>query len=111
MFMCAVEKADKLKVSDLQDVKDGSDFADIEQEDVFAYMKKFFTVEQLEMIESAFEKNGGACYDECGEDFAPLEEDPVERMKLVMQNIILNKGTFDPNLEPECIYTYPKFKD
>ncbi len=111
MFMCAVEKADNLKVSDLQDVKvDGNIYeAGVEQEDVFDYMKKFFSVDQLTMIESAFEKNEGACYDEAGDDFAPDVEDAADRMRLVMENIIVNKGTFKPELEPVATWTTPGF--
>lgn len=109
MFMCAVEKADKLKSSDLQSVKDGRDVADIEQEDVFAYMKKFFSVDQLVKIEAAFEQNGGACNDIAAYDFAPDVEDAPERMRLVMENIIANNGTFKPNRVPVMTWMTPGF--
>ncbi len=111
MFMCAVEKADKLKVSDLQDVAvDGNTYeAGVEQEDVFKYMKKFFTEDQLGKIEAAFEKGEGACYDDEGCEFAPDVEDASERMRLVMENIIANKGTFKPEVEPVATWTTPGF--
>lgn len=118
MFMCAVEKADKLKVNQLLDFKgeDDSEESDDEEnvygdgveggeddgeslqvvgEDALNYLGKFFSRAQLELIESAFEQGGGA-YGTEGEFFCEGIDDAGTRLRLIMENIVVNKGTFKP---------------
>lgn len=107
MFMCAVELADKLKVSDLS--SDTREENSMQQEDVFAYMKKFFTLDQLNKIESAFEQGDGATEDSDGAHWLSSEGDASERMRLIMENIIVNKGKFNLDKEPERAWVTPGF--
>lgn len=115
MFMCAVERADKLKVSELEYAKDCAEYSDpivveeISEDDSFTYLKRFFSRDQLELIECVFESNGGSHYDEDAGDFALGVGSPSERMRLIMENIIVNKGTFKLNKLPVAVYTTPGF--
>ncbi len=117
MFMCAVERANKLKVSNLR-LKDNNDINTINGNDVFAYMKKFFSLKQLALIEIAFEKGRGAV--STGGRTAIIDDDfkievkegllakyfvetidePSEKMRLIMENIVVNKGRFCPDKKP-----------
>lgn len=126
LFMSAVCIADELRVSELEGVKSFqtdreidktfgysltpfTDGGDVEHGDAFKYLKRFFTRDQLVKIEAAFEQNGGSeCDYEAGE-FAPETQDPTERMTLIMQNIIVNKGTFKPLKQPVAVWTMPGF--
>jgi hypothetical protein len=124
LFMCAVEVADKLKLSELRKVKDyQEEMLDptnddkrytrmdgfIQGDDAFKYLRRFFSQEQLDAIESAFERGVGASTDMEAAGFAPDEYKPAERMKLIMQNIILHKGKFVPEDQPILCYSYPNF--
>lgn len=123
MFMCAVERANKIKVKNLDEFEEdyvgdygmqcaGSDRVDIQGEDTMKYLSKWFDRGQLELIETAFERGEGGY--EGGPDAAAFcndVEEPAERMKLIMQNIIVNRGTFDPYTGPEShiVWTTPGF--
>jgi hypothetical protein len=117
LFMCAVERANKLKVSELVNVdtdEDGESFVtdgEVQGDDAFSYLKRFFSKGQLEMIETAFEQGGGAT--SAGfesESFAENVEDPGERMRLIMENIVVNKGKFVPHKTPVMIWSTPGYK-
>lgn len=116
MFMCAVEKADALKVKDLLSFDNEDEFGDdveVHQEDAFEYLERFFEFDQLELIESAFEGGAGACsYYGDASDYINNIDDPSERMALIMKNIIVNKGTFDPSVKPVPTgWTVPGYKE
>jgi len=90
---------------------------DVSEADAFKYLKKFFSEKQLAMMECAFERGDGAAspsdigdelFDQC-QEFANDIEEPKERMRLVMENVILNKGTFRPNKKPVQMYVTPGF--
>lgn len=112
MFMCAVERADKLKMNQLQDYGDSYGI-NIGTGDTFSYMKKFFSKAQLEMIECAFEAGNGSVrygnYDAV--EFVRDIDEPGERMRLIMENIVVNKGTFKPAKAPVSHWTTPGFKN
>lgn len=104
MFMCAVERHNKLKVGNLPN--DGL----IDEDDAVNYLRKFFPINQLDEIEAAFERGGGArSGTEEAEDFASEVEDDEERMRLIMENIIVNKGRFVPEQKPEQTWVTPGF--
>lgn len=112
MFMCAVERADKLKLTDLSDGAKESGVPDMP--DVFKYMRRFFSNEQLEQIETAFEQGDGACsadddYDNEYSGWLPESCSPSERMRLIMENIVVNKGRFVVGKKPEMTWTTPGF--
>lgn len=123
MFMCAVERADKLKLNQLDTVKEinrpyyyrnsyRDSYSDglISEDDAFSYMKKFFKLDQLNMIESAFENGDGATNHAYGADFVCGIDDPQTRMRLIMENIVTNKGTFCPDKKPLATWITPGYK-
>jgi len=72
------------------------------------YLKRFFSQNQMALIENAFENGEGAnMYCSLKEDkmynasqYFPEECKPNDRIRLLMENIILNKGEFKLNLLP-----------
>lgn len=78
------------------------------------------------MIETAFEMGLGATYsdqesahfcrigDKCdkdGECIGIYIDDPGTRMRLIMENIVVNRGYFNPDKKPVPVYTTPGFKE
>lgn len=110
MFMCSVERADNLKLGKLEAVREADNCNTIAENDAFSYLKKFFSENQLEMIECAFERGSGASYSRDSVDFACDVEDAQTRMRLIMENIVANKGTFRPNKAPVATWTTPGYK-
>jgi len=98
MFLCAVDKHDKLKVGDLEEINvygpDGIHQRGVEifREDTAEYLGKFFSQDQLNQIELAFESGRCPATESASDDNATL--------RLIMENIIANKGTFKPDKEP-----------
>lgn len=84
LFLCAVDRYDKLEMKDVPDI---SDMADI---DMNPYLSRWFSAETLREVEKAFE--GWGVYSEWRE----RHDADAERMRLIAQNIINNKGTFVP---------------
>lgn len=107
MFMCAVERANKLKVGELSN--DSQKSGNIEFEDVFTYMEKFFSRNQLDQIESAFEKGEGASDVYDANDWLEEVDDASERMRLIMENIVANKGKFVLSKPPVKTWTTPGY--
>lgn len=107
MFMCAVERADKLKLKDLSE--DSQDEGHIEHDDVFDYMEKYFPRDQLDKIESAFERGEGAASDYEAAEWLQEVDDPSLRMRLIMENIVANKGKFVLSKRPQQVYVTPGF--
>ncbi len=114
MFMCAVERANKLKVRDLSTFEEATkedmdedpwylDNLQVEGEDTLDYLKRFFSEEQLTLIESAFEQGDGA-YGKAGADFCANVLEASDRMRVIMQNIIVNKGKFCPEQTPVMVW-------
>lgn len=109
MFMCAVERADKLKVSDLDgfgEVESCQDDLMVEGDDAFKYLGQFFSKSQLEMIEAAFEMGKGSVIGNSASYFCYQILDPSDRMRVIMENIVVNKGTFCPDKKPESVIMY-----
>lgn len=110
MFMCSVERADNLKVGKLEAVKESDNCNIIAENDAFSYLRKFFSNDQLEMIESAFEHGNGAAYHGDSAEFLYNIDDPQTRMRLIMENIVANKGTFRPSKAPVATWTTPGYQ-
>ncbi len=104
VFVCAVDRADKLKLKDLygeDELKSSDQMEKIDisekadQSEMHEYLKKFFSLDQLEAIEAAFE-----C-DESDSKFNSYDynniDDDTLRLERVMKNIIRHKGTFKAN--------------
>ncbi len=125
LFVAAVKKADKLKVNQLLEVKESIDrlepeYGDSEDDivhgsvvgaDCYRYLKQWFSKPQLNAVEAAFEAGQGAVTENAARYFAPDVDDSSERMRLIMENIIVNKGTFKPQQQPaaKVIYVTPGF--
>lgn len=107
MFMCAVERADKLKLKDLSE--DSQEARHIENEDVFEYMGKYFSRDQLNAIEAAFEQGQGASDDYKAGMWLEDIDDASLRMRLIMENIVANKGKFVLSKRPQQVYVTPGF--
>lgn len=106
MFMCAVERHNKLKIGDLESPNAG----EASEGDAIHYLRKFFSVDQLDEIEAAFEMGEGArSGSQAAIDFASEIDDDEERMRLIMENIIVNKGKFVPSKRPVQTWTTPGF--
>lgn len=104
LFMCAVERANKLKLKDIMDSDNDDEYA-ISGTNTFNYLSKFFEGEQLAEIETAFERGQGAHRGSSDAiSFAQEEEDPGERMRLIMENIIINDGEFLPDQDLKIKY-------
>ncbi len=102
MFACAVIRADALTIGDINEVSEASYIgtsAEIEDAIMREYLKRYFTDNQLAMIEAAFEC-WGAYSDTPGVRnsyfFGHEYGDVTERMIAIFRNIAANKGTFKP---------------
>jgi hypothetical protein len=90
LFVCAVKRMDKLKVSKL-------DGGGVSQSLVHEYLKGFFSILQLNAIENAFENYGspGGNYFDSIQEYLDTCNDPDnERLKLIMENIVKHDGEF-----------------
>lgn len=121
LFVCAIDRANKLKIENLElprMLRGGS----VATQDLENYLGRFFSVHQLDLIESAFEKiemveNEFQTDDEADEvdeavEFGELfyneltsAKDDENRLRAILENIIVNKGTFVPSQHPELVTT------
>lgn len=111
LFVAAVKRKNDFKVLDIKGLHlTGVDEREIEDiqldfDEMANYMGPFFTKDQISLIESAFE-GGGLHNNKKSINF--LEEvdasdpwlDDSIRLRLVMENIVANDGTFKPNKKP-----------
>ena len=140
LFVCAVKLFDNLKVGEVientkkdVDILDGEMFTDgVSFRTIFSYLKKFFSKDQLKMIECAFEEDngyfshqhsseaitlGGRYFNNINIMLENFDEELSTKMKLklIMQNIIKNNGTFkaDEKNMPKFSYEIiiPGYKD
>lgn len=149
LFVCAVKLFDNLKVGEvIENIKQDTKEADphgpeddiqtdgITVKTILSYLGKFFSKDQLEKIESAFEEGGGYFSDNnekfvqtpasisaghyfnhINDKLCNLNEDLSTelKLKLIMQNIIKNNGTFKTDDKNKPKFTYeiviPGFKD
>jgi hypothetical protein len=106
-FVCAVRRADKLTIRDAfgwDPLVDGEGNAHLSVggQLVFDYLKRFFSVDQLSMIETAFEGGKGeAEHSDEAARWASGIRSAETRMRLVMKNIIANKGAFKLKTVPK----------
>lgn len=92
LFLSAVDKHDNLKVSDLGWRGKKDLYLEIGTPSrIKNYLEPFFTSMELLHIEQAFENYGLYPY---GHHYHEYNHDPVERMTLVMTNIVNNNGDF-----------------
>jgi hypothetical protein len=91
LFLSAVEKYNQCKVTDNMRASAGTSFTN---EEVSKQLRKHFSHDQLELIESAFE--GRWSEGNKTNYFHDSYINSYERMQAIMKNIIANKGTFVP---------------
>lgn len=109
LFVSAVCNADNLPVSQIELYNETE--ASVEGESAYDYLVQFFDEEQLKAIETAFEQR-----DDFGADdyeamwFADDVEDDNDRLRLIMENIIVNNGTFIPSQKPVQQWVTPNFQ-
>lgn len=99
MFVCLVDKKNSLK---LLDVSSGSEYNEFSGTLITKYLRDLFELGQLELIESAFER------DDMGSGYADEEDiqnaiffgekffDDGSRLWGIMENIVQNNGKFVP---------------
>lgn len=106
MFLCAVDTHDKLKMKNLNpecdiDYDKASAEIRLDNQDMYDYLSKFFNREQLYQIECAFE---GSNFESSARLYKN-ERNSRKRLRLIMENIVNNEGTFVPEVvagvEPE----------
>lgn len=116
-FVSTVKKLDKLKMSDLENGQ--NDFAVLVK-----YLSKVFSKDQLKLIEVAFEEDGGQVSSDDvynGQAASNFFENIVNsvnndwnnwddlKLRLIMENIIANKGLFKPSKKPIISYITPGY--
>jgi hypothetical protein len=90
MFVSTVEKMDKLKITDSYGAE-----PDIRDRDTqVKYMRKWFSESQLRLIENYFEQFGIGSFWE--DSKIKSQSSDNKRLIMIMENIISNKGKFDP---------------
>ena len=127
LFVCAVERFDKFKATDVFDYDEVDKEFEIDIDQFDSYLEKFFTPKQLGMMEAAFEgffhnwdasliplkEREAAISFFKGTDLEPQDltvwssireiedrELAPERLRLIMENLVINNGTFDPFKKP-----------
>lgn len=67
-------------------------------EESAAQLGNYFSKDQIELIEEAFEKGGGYCHTDTakGVSFGRDYDDETERALAIFKNIVKNKGEFKP---------------
>jgi hypothetical protein len=103
LFVGAVKLADRLKIRDLNrksssDYGRGYDVRQLWSDDIRSYLHRFFSKDQVAAIEAAFER--GVVEHVAARVFAPKVKGAKNRMRLIMENIIVNGGTFKWNVQP-----------
>lgn len=88
LFVAALRRNDKMPLAKLIDGYAGS-----ARPMEVKYLKKWFGDAELATVEEYYEQNGNSDYD------SPIrqEDDNDKRLKMIMQNIVSNKGRFDPH--------------
>jgi hypothetical protein len=124
LFICNIDKINKLKIADLS--SDSTRYGQVFGSDITTYLERLFDPRQLELIESAFEvtdmsedsSKDDYVEDEIANDIQQAIEfgklfqtdsdsydeevytDANSLLRAIMENIIVNKGTFKPEIQP-----------
>ncbi len=91
LFKCAIERANDFKVGDLESLQHGDgDVPFVSGNDIVKYLDNMlgtFSKEHLNAIEDFYERS----------DVDSLHSDHDDRLRLIMENIIVNDGMFVEN--------------
>ncbi len=109
MFVSAMLRADKFRGCDLDSAnswaRDDSEdvYVEFDDNDMTGYLKRFFSVDQIAKMESAFEQrdsmlDGDSVWDEYAKavEFGLKHRSADKRLRAIMQNVIDNNGIFRP---------------
>jgi len=109
LFVSAVCKADKLPVIDLG-TESGSRLS-VQGVDSYEYLKQFFPEKMLANIEGAFEQRNDFGGEWGCQWFAEDVDDDNDRLRLIMENIIVNDGEFlfENSPESKTVWYTPNF--
>jgi hypothetical protein len=94
MVTCLLRK-NKLKAKAI--LTGGRGVSGYDVEDYVVDKQRLFSRKQFDLIEERFE----CSQNENQTEFAPDVYNRVQRLKMVFQNIVVNKGTFKPSLQPK----------
>jgi hypothetical protein len=94
MFVCTVERANKISLSE----SGFTDFGGAEPEELLEYMGRYFSASQLKLIEVAFEHGTGyfGHGPQEAREWSSEYTTDTDAMRAIMQNIVDNDGTFKP---------------
>lgn len=83
MFVCAIDRHNALTLGNI----DTAHVNRVADSDMFTYLTRWFPIESLKDMEAAFE---------CWGEYGDLEDEhsAKDRMRMIAQNIIKNKGKF-----------------
>ena len=99
LFMSCTNFNNNTLLEDLDDASEGLGNL-IEEEQLSNKLNKIFSTNQLKLIESYFEANGGFFRDYDEDDrievFYNKNSSDKKRLQLIMENIVENNGTFVP---------------
>jgi hypothetical protein len=124
MFVCGVQRANDLTVREARLVGGGIGGWDTTNSSANVYLRRFFSREQLTLIETAYEgqkigfvtvphkdiKLAEEFYSEVNDLNSGGEGSDAFRLRMIMENIIANKGTFKPEILPESKVVTPGYK-
>lgn len=120
LFYAALMKRNRLTVKDLISGTPGDHTYSLgaERDEILSYLQDFFNREQLDLIEAAFESWSWSAgyttyYGKLTAHWMPDVREPSERLRLIMEHIVVNNGHFDPgrdDLKPVAIYHTPNFQ-
>lgn len=113
-FISAVCKADNLPAKKaISDFNEGStNYVDIDGDKAYSYLRKFFSKTQLELIECAFEQSSGFSKSPnafLAANFGKDVEDDDDRLRLIAENVVANKGRFVPRKKPVMVWQTPGY--
>lgn len=109
LFVCGIQRANKFTTGDAK-ADDGS--GAVSGRIAFKYLERFFDRSQLQLIEATFEGWGSSQCVSFHDSVRIVDDGEADkaRLRLIMENIIANKGTFVPSIRPHMSYVTPGFK-
>lgn len=105
LFVARIDKKNELKLNDCMSYLDDlyprtGTSLHVSREIMVKYLSKVFTVEQMNLIENEFERDRLAGTRGFRSRFAPAVYDSEDRLRLIMENIVVNGGTFVRQMQP-----------
>jgi len=104
MFYSIVRRFDNVTadIGYIHNRKSGSYLTDVLCQDIYKQLRKYFSIRQLVLIEDSFEEHDGISVNDwkksggCINEPKRRSKPPAVRMRMIMENIVKNKGVFKP---------------